>query len=578
MSTYKYLTIETHRLKTKNGGIQLKKSYWLLLSLMLVLSLFLAACGGDEAKEPAEKPAETEKEEGAAEEQKEEETKAPQPGGNLIVGSIGEPTTFNPYWSQDSASSDVIGLVFDSLLGANDKAEPIPAMAEKYETSEDGLTWTFFLKKGLVWSDGTPITAHDVVFSLDIPRQEGYDGPRASSFAPIETLEAVDDHTVKIVLNKKEAKFVWTAGGYGILPKHILGEVPVAELGGHEFFKGPTVTSGPFKFSEWKAGEHLTFVRNDSYHEGAPFLEKVIYKIVPDQNALLAQLQAGDIDYMGVPAADYNTVKDWDHIKIQSGLDLSYSYFGYNLRNPLFQDEKVRYALGMAIDREAIVASVMDGQGEVAHVPTSPLSWSYNDGRVTKLEYNPEEAKKLLAEAGWTDTDGDGILDKDGVKFAFEVKTNQGNKVREDIAVVIQQQLKEIGVEVTPNIMEWSAFIQDVTKPNFKFDTVILGWALGIDPDPTAIWATDSIENGLNFGGYSNPKVDELIAKQLEELDLEKRKQMLFEIYENITKDQPYTWLYYPIAHIATPTNLEGFTRNPFSGWNEIHKWHYVEE
>jgi peptide/nickel transport system substrate-binding protein len=558
------------------GEYHLKKSYWLLLSLLLVLSLFLAACGSTEeaTSDDSKGDSETKTEDTAKEEEK---PKGPQPGGNLIVGSIGEPTTFNPYWSQDTASSDVIGLVFDSLLGANDKAEPVPALADKYETSEDGLTWTFYLKKDLKWTDGNPITAHDVVYSLDIPRQEGYDGPRASSFAPIESLEATDDHTVKIVLKEPNAKFVWTAGGYGILPKHILGDVPVAELGGHEFFRNPTVTSGPFVFKEWKAGEYLQFDRNDSFYKGAPYLDSVIYKIVPDQNALLAQLQAGDIQYMSVPASDYNTVKEWDHIKMSSGLGLNYTYFGFNMRNPLFQDEKVRYALTMAIDREAIVQAVMDGQGEVAHVPTSPLSWSYNADRVTKLDHDIEKAKQYLADAGWSDSDGDGILDKDGKKFAFELKTNQGNKIR-DIAVVIQQQLKEVGIEVTPNIMEWSAFIKEITKPNFNFDTVVLGWSLGIDPDPTTIWATDSIENGLNFGGYSNEKVDELIAKQIVELDFEKRQQMLWEIYEHITKDQPYTFLYYPLGHTALPNNLEGYERNPFSGWYEIEKWYYEQK
>jgi peptide/nickel transport system substrate-binding protein len=559
-----------------------RKLVLLLMAITLVFSIFLSACGGNSSDEANTTPEDSKEstettDTNTAESNKEEENNEPKPGGSLIVGSIGEATTFNPYWSQDTASSNIHGLLFESLLSANQNAEPVGALAEGYETSEDGLTWTFNLRKDVTWSDGEQFNADDVVFSLNIPRQEGYDGPRASSFEPIESIEAPDDFTVVIKLKEVSAKFVWVAGGYGILPEHILGDVPVAELGAHEFNRNPTVATGPFKFTEWKAGEYVKLDRNESFYKGAPYLDSIIFKIVPDQNALLAQLEAGDVNYMSVPASDYNSVKDWEHIKISSGLDLSYTYFGFNMRNPLFQDQKVRYALTHAIDREAIVTAVMDGQGEVAHVPTSPLSWSYNNDRVTKLDFNPEKSKQLLAEAGWKDTDGDGILDKDGEKFSFGLKTNQGNKIREDIAVVIQQQLKEVGIEVTPNIMEWSAFIKDVTKPNFNFDTVVLGWSLGIDPDPTTIWHSDSIESGLNFVGYSNDRVDELIDKQITELDLEKRKQMLFEVYENITADQPYTFLYYAIGHTAMPHNIEGYERNPFSSWYDVEKWYFAE-
>lgn len=550
--------------------------------MMMVFALFLTACGGN--SEEATSTPDTQNEDKssddkstASNEKEEEAKKEPTAGGRLIIGSIGEPTTFNPYWSQDTASTDIHSLLFETLLDANENAEPVGALAESYETSEDGLTWTFNLREDVKWSDGEQFDADDVVFSLNIARHEDYDGPRASSFKPIESIEALDPFTVQIELNEVSAKFVWVAGGYGILPEHILGDVPVAELGEHEFNRNPTVATGPFTFNEWKSGEYVRLDRNDNYYKGAPYLEGVIFKVVPDQNALLTQLEAGDVNYMSVPASDYNLVKDWDHIKISSGLDLSYTYFGFNMRNPLFEDQKIRYALTHAINREAIVQAVMDGQGEVAHVPTSPLSWSYNDGQVTKLDFDPEKAKQLLAEAGWEDTDGDGILDKGGEKFSFELKTNQGNKIREDIAVVIQQQLKEVGIEVNTNIMEWSAFIQDITNPNFNFDTVVLGWSLGIDPDPTTIWHSDSIENGLNFVGYSNDRVDELIDQQITELDLEKRKQLLFEVYENITADQPYTFLYYAIAHMAMPNKLEGYVRNPFSTWYEVEKWYFEE-
>jgi len=192
--------------------------------------------------------------------------------------------------------------------------------------------------------------------------------------------------------------------------------------------------------------------------------------------------------------------------------------------------------------------------------------------KITSSLITPEKAKELLAAAGWT-PGADGILEKDGQKFSFELKTNQGNKVREDIAVVVQQQLKEVGIEVKPNIMEWSAFLADINPPAWKFDAIILGWSLGTDPDPSGIFHSKEIEEGLNFISYSNPKADELMDKNLSTMDQEERKGYIVEVNNIIAEEQPYTFLYYPNVHRAMPANLEGYTFHAKSDFYKINEW-----
>jgi peptide/nickel transport system substrate-binding protein len=250
---------------------------------------------------------------------------------------------------------------------------------------------------------------------------------------------------------------------------------------------------------------------------------------------------------------------------------LSYTYLGYNLRNELFQDVKVRQAITHALDRDAMIAAVLDGDGQVAHAPASPLSWAYNPD-TPKFEYDPEKAKQMLAEAGW-EPGPDGILQKDGQRFSFTIKTNQGNKIREDLTVVIQQQLREVGIEATPQIVEFSALIDQINPPNRDFDAIVIGWSLSTDPDPTSIWHSKEIELGNNMIAYSRPDLDELMDINTEIVDLEERQQVIWQIFDEIANDQPYTFLYYPNSHRAMPTDLEGFIHHPRVEQYLAHKW-----
>ncbi|QOY37410.1 peptide-binding protein [Anaerobacillus isosaccharinicus] len=547
-----------------------KKSLLTLLSMILMLSLFLVACGGNNTPTETETPAPGEQTDG---ESTEDATSGePKQGGTIVLGSSGEPVLFNSLYHQDSASADVTDLVFAGLMQANENLEMQPLIAADFpEISEDGLEFTYTLREGVLFHDGTELTAEDVEFTYSIFKHEDYAGPRAGSFANMESVEATGKYEVKFTLSQADASFP-TLASYGILPKHILGDIPVADLGEYQEFniKNP-IGAGPFKFVSWTQGQNLALEAFEDYFEGRPNLDKVTFRFASDSNALVLLMQTGDIDWMIAPPSEIPTIETFNHAKISNTLALRYDYIGWNLQNPLFQDVKVRQALTHAIDRQEIVDTIMEGNATVAHAPVSPLSWAYNDN-VPKFDYDLDKASQLLAEAGW-EPGADGILTKDGQRFSFTILSNDGNVVRRDIGIIVQQYLGQIGIEVKAEQMEWGAFLDKINPPNYDFDAVVLAWGLALDPDPRAIWHSSEIENGLNNISYSNPRVDEIADSNKQIMDQAERAAALAEVWEILAEEQPYTYMYYPQQFISLSNRVQGFTHHPRVNMYKVNEW-----
>ncbi|GIP41185.1 peptide-binding protein [Paenibacillus sp. J31TS4] len=498
-------------------------------------------------------------------------------GGEITTAYLGDPQGFIRFWATTTTSTEVIDLVFSTLYKFNEKQEIVPDLAVDQPTfSEDKKTMTIKLRTDAKWSDGQPVTADDVVFTYSIPINNDYTGPRKSTFSRMEKIEKVDASTVKITFKEPHAGYI-DMMIYNILPQHILKDVAIKDMDKSEFFKKP-IGSGPYKLTEWKASQYLTFTRNDNYYGGKPAIEKVTAKIVPDANAMMAQLQTGEINVVSVPADNLAAIEQFaktsGKIKLQKDIpSTSYSFVGWNLTNPLFQDKKVRQALTTAIDRKGLVDGVAEGMGKVVNSQTAPSYWTFTDN-VPKFDYNEAKAKQMLAEAGWKDTDGDGVLDKDGKKFEFEMQVNQGNKVREKAVTVIQQQLKKVGINVIPRVVESSAFTKNFQKKDFV--SIYYAWSISGDPNPHGIWHSSEIESGLNTVSYKNPEVDKLIDEDLSTFDKAKRKEILNKVDALIAEDQPYTFLYSPTVVMAYPSNLEGFNPQRDS-LKEVQKWYFTK-
>lgn len=544
------------------------------LATVLTATAFLAGCSSDKnnsTNTPAPSAAASSAPSAAPAKEKVD-------GGEIITAYLGDPQGFIRFWATTTTSSEVIELTSSYLYKLNEKQELIPDLAVGQPTfSADKMEMTMKLRTDAKWSDGKPVTADDVVFTYSIPINDDYKGPRKGTFTELSKVVKVDDSTVKFVWKKPFAGYIDTVI-YNILPAHVLKDVPIKDMDKSDYYKKPSVTSGPYKLDEWKTGEYLRFSRNESYYNGKPAIDKVTAKIVPNANAMMAQLQTGEINVIGVPADQLGAIEPFaktsGKIKLNKGIkSSSYLFVAWNLTNPLFQDKKVRQALTMAIDRKGIVDNVAEGLGVVVNSQTAPSYWTYTDN-VPKFDFNVEKAKTMLAEAGWKDTNNDGLIDKNGKNFEFELQVNQGNTVREKAVTVIQQQLQKVGIKATPRVVESSAFSKNFTGK--QFEAIYYAWSISGDPNPKGIWHSSEIEIGLNTVSYKNPEVDKLIDEDLQTFDTAKRKELLNKIDALIAEDQPYTFMYSPTTVMAYPAKLEGFNPNRDS-LKEIEKWYFTK-
>ena len=461
----------------------------------------------------------------------------------LIISSIGDASFLNPILSQDSASSDIDSFIFNGLIRYNrDLDRFVGELAESWKLEygpEPKIT--FFLRKGVLWHDGKGFTAEDVKFTYDKIMDEKTNTVRRSSFELVNSAEVLDPYTFRVTYKQPFSPGL-ESWGIGILPKHLLEKEDINTAA----FNRKPIGTGPFKFVEWVTDEKIVVDANPDYFEGRPGLDRIIYRIIPETALTEMELLTRGVDYAGVFPFEYRRMTQVSFLNVYSQPSLGYTYIGYNLKNPLFQDKGVRRALTYAINRQEIVQYVLYGLGTVATGLFPNHLW-YSNPYLKPLPYDPQEARRLLAEAGWKDTNGDGILDKDGKPFRFTLITNSGNDTRRDVGVLVQRQLREIGMEVTLEFYEWSVFLKDFVNVK-HFDACILAWSLSVDPDAYEIWHSSQIEKGFNFISYRNPEVDRLWEEGRREYDLERRKQIYWRIDELIAEDQPVTFLYVPLG------------------------------
>ena len=475
----------------------------------------------------------------------------PDYGDALVRGSIGEPRTLVPVLASDSASGSICGLVFNGLVKYDKDLKLTGDLAEQWEISEDGLEITFYLRKGVRWHDGEPFTARDVEFTYKSLIDPDVRTPYSGDFEMVKELRVIDDYTLKVVYKEPFSPGL-SSWGMNIMPRHLLEG---KDLNNTKFARHP-VGTGPYKFNIWKTGERVELLSNHDYFEARPCIDRYIYRIIPDQATLFLELRAEGVDYASLTPLQFKRQTQTRFFKENfqkfNFPSFGYTYLGYNLCDPRFQDLKVRQAINYAVDKEEIIRGVLLGLGRVSTGPFIPESWAYNK-KVEAMEYDPGKARMLLKEAGWQDRDGDGILEKDGVKFSFTIITNQGNEQRRMTAEIMQRRLKEVGIEVRIKIIEWSAFVSEFIDKR-RFDAVLLGWGLGQDPDMYDIWHSSKTKEGeFNFVGYSNDEVDRLLIDGRRTFEQRERSRIYHRVHEILYEEQPYLFLYVadalPILH-----------------------------
>lgn len=476
---------------------------------------------------------------------------APEPN-TLVMIIESSPANLDPRVGLDAQSERIDGLLFDNLLSRDEHLSVKPGLAERWEIP-DPKTYIFHLRRGVRFSDGRSLTARDVKWSFDSLLQGRIRSTKAAAYRLVDHIDATDDSTVIFHLKEPWAGLLWNiAGGEG------MGIVPYGS--GSELSRNP-VGSGPFRFVRAEQDKEVVIERNDSYWSAKPSVDKVQFLVVPDTTTRALELRKGSADLeVNALTPDMETTLLRDpRLVLLRGPGTRLAYMGFNLRDPILKDVRVRQAIAYALDRGPLIRYLMGNEARPAASVLPPESWAY-DAQVTQYSYNPAKARQLLDDAGYKP--------KNGVRFHLIMKTSTEESSRA-MAAVFQQQLRDVGIALDIRSFEFATFFSDITHGEFQVYS--LRW-IGGNEDPEIFeYAFDSariIPNGANRQYYSNPRVDALIAKARTEIDQNARKQDYAEIQQILAKDLPYIDLWYFDNVMVYSKRVRGLALNPSGNYD----------
>lgn len=491
----------------------------------------------------------------------------PEDGDWLVSDMPAEMEHLNPFTATDFHAQVLCGLIFESLIERdNETLEPKPRIAESWEIAPDRMTYTFHLRKDAKFSDGRPLTADDVKFSFDTLMNPATNAPHLRNYyEDVAACETPDPYTVKFTCKKVYFKHLFTLGELPVLPKHIYA---TGDFNQHPNNRNP-VGSGPYLFEKWDTGQQIVLVRNENYWREKPRIKKMVFKVITNSDAAFQELVQHGLDTMDplsmteelwtTRATEPKFEAEFNKLTY---LDSGYRYIGWNMRKPQLQDKRVRQAFTMLLDRETILRELMHGLGAVSSGPFF-LDVPENDKGIQPWPFDPARAKTLLDEAGWKDTDGDGVRDKDGQSLQFELMFTSGVTVHEQVATVFQEELAAAGVKMNIRQLEFASLLQSVYE--HSFDAIMMAWSASPDPDPYQIFhSSQAVERGSNHVGYSNPEADQIMEQARTEFDRQKRIAMYHRFHAIIHEDQPYTFLFFRKAKVAVDKRFQNLKVYPY--------------
>ncbi len=537
----------------------------------------------DDGDDSAEEPDVTEDDSAEDEPSDDEDDSEPEAGGRLVVVGTDEPETLNPYLTQLVVGGDILSLVMDPLLQPDDEGIYQGRLAESYDFSDDGLVCTMELREDVDFHDGSHFTAEDVQTTYETIMDSDFGAFSQTGWSELTDFEIVDDYTIEMTLGGPYAPFISAIGDTFVIASSLVEDG--YESFREEFGRSPW-GSGPYLFEEWSSGEQVRVTANNDYWGGAPNIEEVVYRFVPNSNTLVVQLQSGEADLTGYASAEQFPEYEQMDDKTVTVID-GQSWFHLDLKNFGFlMDRNVRQALDYATPKEQIVDQILDGLGTVSIGDIPPISWAFNPD-IEPRPYDLDRARELLEESGWEEG-SDGVREKDGDPLFIEIWGVSGDSQTERMLQVIANSWEQIGFDVDLNLQD----IRTIWGPEgYQFTEVetagAYSWYNYNDPDNMFYWHSSQIPDdpqgsGGNLVAYFNEfeyqdEIDDLTERAATTVDQDERRELYWEIQELLHEELPVIFIYWGSLIFVAPENLSGFEPNAFTRlFYNVNEWHYT--
>ncbi|MFP3414480.1 ABC transporter substrate-binding protein [Bacillus sp. SIMBA_074] len=548
-----------------------------LFATFLSTSVLLAGCAQEEkSTNEAAKMPKVKDEFIKASDKVKSPAKAKERKDTFVVGMPSPGGIFLPHFMENGWDGNITQAIFAPLVGLDKEGKPIPILAKKWDISEDQLTYTFHLKDDLKFSDGSPLTADDVAFTLTVLHDPTYSGAtdisqtaikggqayKEGKATSIEGIQVIDPKTITITTEKVNAQTLSLIGGEVISKAYYGKEYKQGNLEYLKELYGKPMGAGAYKLDKYIPGQEVRFVANENYFEGKPKIEHFIYKITKGDTKL-QQFQAGEVDYDGFTtnAETIEQLKELGFANVNVYTGSSYGYIKMNYKKSYFKDKRVRQAFIYGLERQKVIDTYFQGYASLVNVPITPVSWAYTEEGINKYEYNLEKAKKLLDEAGWK-AGSDGIREKDGQKLKVSYFASSASKINDVMIPVMKEDYKKIGVDFNPEYMDFNTMISKVIKGDY--DLAMVSTPMIDDPSGTIEEFVSTSKR--NYDGYHNPKVDELAKQALETLDIEKRKEIYKKLYQELSEDPPVIFLNNSKVVSAHNARIQGLQEDNYNG------------
>jgi peptide/nickel transport system substrate-binding protein len=507
---------------------------------------------------------------------------AQEPGGTLIYGEYGAPIRLVPILANDSISIRLIEFIYGSLLYYDSNGEIKGDLAESWEMSKDLRSVTFQLRKDVLWhplpgeEKGRAFTADDVIKTFDVMMNPKTVTSLQSRYSFIDSVQKAGDYTIVFRMTKPLLN-VFGRFTFKIMPSFMLEDVSF--LRGDEdllIYKHP-IGTGPYMFqSQHGSSAEVVLKANGNFHLGTPYIGKIVMRPFADQNIITQTLLFGGIDMeVRVPSRDIAEIQGDSRFELAPYSTLSYSFFGYNMRNPILAIKEVRKAISYSINRQEMLNSFFEGKGQLISGPFAPGSWAYNLD-VEPIPFSPDEANRLLDRAGFIERTKDGFRKKGNYKLELQmvIPISKENETTKRVILAFQNYLKDVGVQVTIRWLEWKAWTETVFMKN-DFDIIYADWLFDDSFDISSLFSSREIGPGRNnFGAYRNPEVDALLDEARATMDSEKKRTIYRRLHEILAEDVPYTYLWTLTNYAAYNKKLRRVDIHPTRFFTYVKDWY----